>query len=111
MSDLDKKKTLELIQRMKLAKIGEYSKWESLTKKLNQGMELNAEELGYFSSFTRIYKDIKITPRSKIFHIKLSEHDKKPPCKQCGEESLFYCNMNDEYYCTIHIIGHDENEL
>ncbi len=111
MSDLDKKKTLELIQRMKLAKIGEYSRWEPLIKKLNRDEELSAEELGYVSSFTRIYKDSKITPRSKIFHVKLSEHDQKPPCKACGEESLFYCNINDEYYCTIHVVGHDENEL
>ena len=111
MSNLDRKKTLEIIERMKLAKIGEYSKWESLIKKLNKGDELNAEELGYFSSLTRIYKDAKVTPRSKIHHTKLSEQDKKPPCQSCGKESLFYCNMNDAYYCTTHVIGHDENEL
>ena len=111
MSNLDRKKTLELIERMKLAKIGEYSKWESLIKKLNKGYKLNAEELGYFASLTRIYKDAKVTSRSKIYHTKLSEQDKKPPCKSCGEESLFYCNMNDAYYCTAHVIGHDENEL
>ena len=111
MHNLDRKKTLELIERMQLAKIGEYSKWESIIKKLNKGGELNAEEMGYFSSLTRIYKDSKVSSRSKIYHVKLSERDKKPPCKSCGEESLFYCNMNDAYYCTSHVIGHDENEL
>lgn len=111
MKKLDQTKTLELIERMKLAKIGEYSKWESLSKKLNNGLELNAEELGYFSSFTRIYKESKVTPRTKIFHVKLSEQDKKPPCKSCSADSLFYCNMNDAYYCTVHVVGHDENEL
>ena len=111
MDNLAKKKTLELIKRMKLAKIGEYSKWESLIKKINKDEQLNAEELGYFTSLTRIYKESKVTSRSKIYHMKLSEHDKKPPCKSCGEESLFYCNMNDAYYCGTHVIGHDENEL
>jgi len=96
---------------MKFAKIGEYSKWELLIKKINDGYDLTQEETRYFTSLTRIYKENKITPRSKIFHIKLSEHDKKPPCKSCGNESLFYCNMNDAYYCTAHVIGHDENEL
>ncbi len=110
MDYLDREKTLQLIERMKLAKIGEYSKWGSLTKKLNKGEDLNAKELEYFSSITRIYKESKITSRSKIFHMKLTEHDVKPPCKSCGEESLFYCNMNDAYYCTIHVVGHDENE-
>ena len=111
MDNLAKKKTLELIERMKLAKIGEYSKWESLIKKINKDEQLNSEELGYFTSLTRIYKESKVTSRSKIYHMKLSEHDKKPPCKSCGEESLFYCNMNDAYYCGTHVIGHDENEL
>ena len=108
---LDRKKTVELIKRMKLAKIGEYKKWESLIKKIDKGHDLTQEELEYFTSLTRIYKENKITSRSKIFHIKLSKQDKKPPCKSCGNESLFYCNMNDAYYCTIHVVGHDENEL
>ena len=108
---IDQKKTLELIQRMKLAKIGDYKKWESLIKKINLGLGLNDEELMYFSSLTRIYKDSKVTSRSKIYHIKLSDQDKKPPCKMCANESLFYCNMNDSYFCTAHVVGHDDNEL
>ncbi|MCV0391776.1 MAG: hypothetical protein K5790_00610 [Nitrosopumilus sp.] len=107
----DAKKTLEIIERMKLAKIGQYNKWEKIIKKLKKEQELNAEELEYYSNLTRIYKDSKITHRSKIFHSKLSEHDEKPPCKTCGDISQYYCNMNDQYFCTIHVVGHDENEI
>lgn len=101
---------LKDIERMQLAKIGQYSKWERLVKKLKKGRELNAEELGYYSSMSGIYKDSKITPRSKIYHVRLSELDKRPACKSCGMRSEFYCNVNDEYYCMTHVIGHDDNE-
>ena len=47
---------------------------------------------------------------SKIYHIKLSDDDKKPKCALCDDFSIFYCNMNDLYYCENHIVGHDENE-
>ena len=106
----DKKRTLEMIQRMQFARIGEYSKWKSMIKKLENDGDLNAEELGYVSSLARIYKDAGVTHTSGILHTRLSEEDKKPPCISCGEESLFYCNMNDAYYCMTHVIGHDENE-
>jgi len=108
---IDTEKTLELIERMKLAKIGKYKKWDQIVKKINSSKELNPGDLAYFSNFTRIYKDSKVTSKSKIFHTKLSEHDKKPPCHTCGQESLFYCNMNDAYFCPVHVIGHDENEI
>lgn len=108
---IDSKKTLELIERLKLAKIGEYKKWETLTKKLQNGSELNSDELFYVSNFARIYKNAQISPKSKMYHSKLSENDEKPPCKECGKESLFYCNMNDAYFCPIHVVGHDDNEL
>jgi len=45
------------------------------------------------------------------YHQKLSLDDKKPICSLCNEESLYYCTMNDEYYCVKHVLGHDENEL
>ena len=45
------------------------------------------------------------------YHHKLSLDDKKPICSLCNEESLYYCTMNDEYYCINHVLGHDENEL
>ncbi|MFQ5782627.1 MAG: hypothetical protein ACE5GR_06190 [Nitrosopumilus sp.] len=108
---IDAQKTLEIIERMKLAKIGEYKKWEVIIKKIKNNASLNPGELEYYTNLTRIYKDSTIFSRSKIYHTKLSEHDEKPPCKECGENSLFYCNMNDQYYCPIHVVGHDENEI
>lgn len=107
---IDSKKTLEVIERMKLAKIGEYDKWEKIIKKIKKEEPLNQGELEYYTNLTRIYKDSAITSRSKVYHTKLSDQDKKPPCKVCGENSLYYCNMNDQYFCTVHVVGHDENE-
>ena len=104
-------KTLEIIERMKLAKIGDYKKWETIIKKINKKQGLNAEELEYYSNLTRIYKDSSVTGRTKIYHTKLSKEDEKPPCKECGENSLYYCNMNDQYFCNIHVVGHDKNEV
>ncbi len=108
---VDSKKTLEIIEKMKLAKIGEYKKWEKITKKIKNQERLNQGELEYYTTLTRIYKDSSISNRSKIYHSKLSEQDEKPPCKMCGEKSQYYCNMNDQYFCTIHVVGHDENEI
>jgi len=107
----DFKKTLEVIDGMKIAKIGNYKKWEKIIKKIKKEQSLNFGELEYYTNMTRIYKDSGITSRSKIYHIKLSEQDKKPPCKICGIDSLYYCNMNDQYFCTVHIVGHDKNEF
>ena len=108
---LDSKKTLEIIERMKLAKIGNYKKWKSMIKKIKNEQPLNPGELEYYSNLTRIYKDSNITSRSKSYHTKLSKLDEKPPCNACGENSLYYCNMNDQYFCTVHVVGHDENEF
>ena len=108
---IDSQKTLEVIERMKLAKIGEYKKWEVIIKKIKNEQPLNLGELEYYTNLTRIYKNSSINNRSKIYHTKLSEHDEKPACKVCGENSLYYCNMNDEYFCIVHVVGHDENEF
>jgi galactose-1-phosphate uridylyltransferase len=108
---IDSQKTIEVIERMKLAKIGDYKKWEVIIKKIKNEKPLNPAELEYYTNLTRIYKDSSITSRSKIYHTKLSEEDEKPPCKMCGENSLYYCSMNDQYFCTIHVVGHDENEI
>ena len=110
-SSIDTTKTLEIIQQLKLAKIGDYSKWEIIVKKLTNKEELNSEEISYFSSLSRIYKDANVSRHTKIFHSRLSDEDKKPPCKSCGKESLFYCNMNDAYFCESHVVGHDETEI
>ena len=108
---IDSKKTLEAIERMKLAKIGKYDKWEKIIKKIKNEQPLNPGEVEYFTNLTRIYKDSRVTSRSKIYHTKLSDQDEKPPCKECGKNSLYYCNMNDQYFCSTHVVGHDENEF
>ena len=88
---IDSDKTIEVIERMKLAKIGKYKKWESMIKKIKNNQILNPEELEYYSNLTRIYKNSSVTNRSKIYHTKLSTEDEKPPCKECGKDSLYYC--------------------
>ncbi len=108
---IDSQKTLEIIERMKLAKIGKYDKWEAIIKKRKNEQPLTPGEIEYYTNLTRIYKDSTITSRSKIYHTKLSKQDEKPPCKLCGKNSLYYCNMNDQYFCSIHVVGHDENEF
>ena len=35
-SSIDGKKTLDIIERMKLAQIGEYKKWERIIKKIKE---------------------------------------------------------------------------
>ncbi len=108
---IDSQKTLEVIERMKLAKIGKYEKWKVIIKKIKNDQPLSTRELEYYANLTRIYKDSAITSRSKIYHTKLSREDEKPPCKMCGDNSTYYCNMNDLYFCSIHVVGHDENEF
>lgn len=107
----DKEKTIKIIERLKIAKIGDYKKWESIIKKINTNIPLNLGEREYFSNLTRIYKDSMISKRTRIYHTKLSKHDEKPPCQMCGDLSEYYCNMNDQYFCTNHIVGHDKNEI
>ena len=48
--------------------------------------------------------------RSGYYHRKLSSKDEKPICSLCNTISLYYCVMNDKYYCVDHVLGHDENE-
>ncbi len=108
---IDSEKTIEVIEKMKLAKIGKYKKWNTIIKKIENQTPLNQGELEYYTNLTRIYKNSNITSRSKVYHTKLSMQDEKPPCNECGSDSLYYCNMNDQYFCTIHVVGHDENEF
>ena len=108
---IDTIKTLEIIERMKLAKIGDYKKWNIIIKKIKNKKELDPQDLEYFSNISRIYKDSNVVIRSKLYHTKLSEHDEKPACRICGNNSAYYCNMNDQYFCIIHVVGHDENEF
>ena len=69
-NSIDLKKTIEIIEKMKLAKIGDYDKWEKIIKKINKKQVLNPEELEYYSNLTRIYKNSSITSRTKIYHTK-----------------------------------------
>jgi hypothetical protein len=104
-------KTVDVIEKMRLGKIGDSKKWNSMIKKINNKQSLNISDLAYFTNLTRIYKELNPSPRSRIYHTKLSNHDEKPACKICGGKSDFYCNMNDQYFCMIHVVGHDENEF
>lgn len=82
-----------------------------MINKIKNGGILNENELKYCAMFARTYRDGVITRHTKVFHVRLSGADVKPPCKTCGTESIYYCNMNDEYFCPTHIVGHDENEF
>ena len=104
-------KTLEIIERMKFAKIGEYKKWNSIIRKIKNKENLTPTDLEYFARITRIYKDLIKSATSRIYHTKLSIHDEKPACEICGNDSAYYCNMNDQYFCITHVVGHDENEF
>ena len=108
---INSEKTLQIIKQLKLAKIGEYKKWQAIIKKIKNDAPLNPSEFEYFANLTRIYKKSTVTIRTRIYHTKLSEHDEKPSCNMCGEPSEYYCNMNDQYFCISHIVGHDDNEI
>lgn len=85
--------------------MGSTNQKNSRKKPWNQG------EVEYYTRITRIYNKTGIVVRSKNYHRKLSSEDIKPKCKECGNISEFYCNMNDQYYCLAHVVGHDENEF
>ena len=110
-SKIDLEKTAEIIEKMKIANIGKNQKWESMIKKIRKHQKFSEQETEYFSNMTRIYKGPQNSVRSKIYHTKLSDLDEKPPCTECGEGSQYYCNMNDQFFCPIHVVGHDENEF
>ncbi len=78
---IDTQKTLEVIERMKLAKIGKYDKWEKIIKKIKNEQSLSPGELEYYTNLTRIYKDSSITSKSKIYHSKLSSKMKSHHAK------------------------------
>lgn len=110
LSHIDWKKALEIIDNMKRSGIGEKSRWNKISKKIEEYEKPSKDDLEYFTRLTRIYKDSNIQTRTKTYHTKLSRDDEKPPCKSCGTESAFYCIMNDAYFCPIHVVGHDKNE-
>jgi len=111
MKKLDRKKTVDIINNIKYSGIGDSKIWESLIRKINAGEDISKNDKDYFVKFSSIYKEGKISSRTKIYHIKLGDDDSKPVCKMCDDISQYYCNMNDQYYCPVHILGHDDNEL
>ena len=48
---IDPQKTLEIIERMKLAKIGEYKKWQSIIFTQNENHNKNLKSLQSISNF------------------------------------------------------------
>ena len=111
MADPAGRKMAESVERLRAAKIGNPKRWKAMAKKLRDGRDLNPEDLEYYSNITRIYGETGVRPRSRRYHTKLSELDPKPPCRECGDDSAYYCNMNDQYFCAAHLVGHDENEI
>lgn len=98
----------EAIDNLISSGIGEPKKWEKISKKISNYERLTESDIMYFKRMSRIYIEPKKV--SRIYHQKLSEEDQKPPCIMCGQNSLFYCGLNDSYFCQTHVIGHDENE-
>lgn len=107
---MDKKDTIDIIEKLNHANIGNPKLWKKISQKIRNDLDLTDKESEYFAIQTRIYKGGTVSRRSKIYHTKLGDNDEKPPCRSCGHESLFYCNMNDSYFCDLHVVGHDENE-
>lgn len=107
----DSEKTQDTDNQIELAKTGKYKKWKSVVKKSKNKQKLDSKELKNNSGMTKTHEKDVTVHKSKIYHVKLSEYDEKHPCNVCGEDSLYYCNMNDQYFCTVHLVGHDSNEF
>lgn len=101
---------LNAIKQMNHSHIGDPRKWNKITKKVNSDMPLSMVETEYYTRLTRIYNQTNTKNRLKNYHTALSDKDTKPRCAECGTLSQFYCHMNDQYFCQIHVIGHDPNE-
>ncbi len=101
---------LNVIAHMNRSQIGEPRKWDKITKKLSSDMPLSVSDIEYYTRLTRIYNQTSTISKRKNYHTMLSDLDEKPRCTVCGEPSQFYCHINDQYFCQIHIVGHDPNE-
>ena len=112
-SNTDTDKTSDRTKRqIELAKTGRYRKWKAAVKKANNKKSTKDGETRYSHPYTAKTHQRSVTAHSnKTYHIRLSEYDEKHPCNLCGEDSTYYCNMNDQYFCTIHLVGHDKNEF
>ncbi len=110
MYDVDPGAALEIIERMRLARIGEYRRWCRLASRIKRSGEVSADDAAYLARFARVYDGARRGTRTRIYHVRLSEEDERPGCQTCRRESEFYCNQNDAYFCAVHVVGHDENE-
>lgn len=103
---------LDVIAQMERACIGRPAKWKKMARKVRTGLPLTPAESEYYSRLTRTYKDPE-TARvgsNRRYHFRLSEGDDRPRCSMCEADSEYYCHMNDQYFCQIHVVGHDYNE-
>ena len=66
-----------------MPKLASMTNGKKIIKKIKNEESLNPGEIEYYTRLTRIYKDSRITNRTRIYHTKLSEHDEKPSCKIC----------------------------
>ena len=111
-SRTDSEKTADAAKQIELAKTGRYKKWKAAVKKAKSRQSAKDKETKYHNPDAANTDRRSVTAhKNKTYHIKLSEHDEKHPCTLCGEDSSYYCNMNDQYFCTIHLVGHDKNEF
>ena len=79
-----------------------------MVKELDRDGSMDMRQTERVARYVRVYRSG--AARSRIYHVKLSTHD-TAACGTCGARAAFYCNMNDAYFCEVHVVGHDENEL
>lgn len=101
---------LNAIKQMSDSHVGDQRKWDKITKKIFSDVPLSHAETEYYARLTRIYN--RTGPRAvrRHYHTRLSDLDTKPRCTACGKQSQYYCYLNDQYFCEIHVVGHDPNE-
>ena len=108
---MERQAILDVIGQMERARIGSPNKWKRVARKVRSDLPLTTAESEYYARLTRIYKDTRVTgTHTGRYHIRLSENDDRPRCATCQADSEYYCNMNDQYFCQIHVVGHDGNE-
>ena len=108
---MERRRMLDVIGRMRRARIGSPKEWDRVAGKVESDLPLSPSESEYYARMTRIYRDPGAAGAGRrSYHYRLSKLDDKPKCALCGEESEYYCNMNDQYFCQAHLAGHDPNE-
>ncbi|MDI1495201.1 MAG: hypothetical protein K8823_507 [Cenarchaeum symbiont of Oopsacas minuta] len=110
-SNVDAKRTVDIIEKMRLARIGEYTKWERMLAKLEHGDMLSGEEITYVSTMASTYRHGNVKRGTKFYHRPIDPMDSVPSCTNCGQKSAYFCCMNDAYYCKKHVMNHDDNEI